>query len=176
MASSMKFSFVIFFACSFFVQGTLGEVICENLPTNLCSFAVASSGKRCMLENHKNTQGKTDGTCKTSEVVVEKLSGHIESDQCVKACGVHRESAELSSDVFLSSEFTARLCSPACYQNCHNIVEFFVNLAAGEGVSLPTLCQDQKENHRAMLAILSSGDATLGPVAAPHAAPAPASF
>ncbi|KAL2250450.1 UNVERIFIED_CONTAM: hypothetical protein Sindi_2167300 [Sesamum indicum] len=176
MASSMKFAFVLFFACSLFVQGTLAEVICENLPKNLCSFAVASSGKRCVLDHHKNAQEKTDCTCKTSEVVVERLSGYIESDQCVNACGVHRESAEISSDVFLSSEFTARLCSPTCYQNCPNIVELFVNLAAGEGVSLPTLCQDQKENHRAMLAILSNGDATLGPVAAPHAAPAPASF
>ncbi|KAK4426924.1 hypothetical protein Salat_1461200 [Sesamum alatum] len=172
MASSMKFSFVLFFACSLFVQGMLAEVICENLPPNLCSFAIASTGKRCVLENHQNARGETDFTCKTSEVMVERLSGYIESDQCVAACGVHRESVGISSDVFLSSEFTARLCSPACYQNCPSIVELFFNLAAGEGVSLPTLCQNQKENHRAMLAILNSGGATPGPVASP----APSSF
>ncbi|KAK4395485.1 hypothetical protein Sango_1702800 [Sesamum angolense] len=135
-----------------------GDVICENLPTNLCSFAIASSGKRCVLENHKNTQGKT---CKTSEVVVEKLSGYIETDQCVKACGVCRESVGISSDVFLSSEFTAHLCCPACYHNCPNIVDLFFNLAAGEGVSLPALCKNQEENHRSMLAILSHGGVTL---------------
>ncbi|KAL0354967.1 UNVERIFIED_CONTAM: hypothetical protein Sradi_3943600 [Sesamum radiatum] len=159
-------------------EGTNGvwakaDVICENLPINLCSFAIASSGKRCVLENHKNGQEKT---CKTSEVVVEKLSGYIETDQCVKACGVCRESVEISSDAFLSSEFTAHLCSPACYHNCPNIVNLFFNLAAGEGVSLPALCKNQEEKHREMLAILSSGGVNPGPVAAPLVAPAPASL
>ncbi|KAL2242824.1 UNVERIFIED_CONTAM: hypothetical protein Sindi_0400400, partial [Sesamum indicum] len=144
------------------------DVICENLPTNLCSFAIASSGKRCVLENCKNAQEKK---CKTSEVVVEKLSGYIETDQCVNACGVCRESVGISSDAFLSSKFTAHLCSPACFHNCPNIVDLFVNLAAGEGVSLSTLCKNQEEIHRSMLAILSHGDVTPGPVAAPHAAP-----
>ncbi|KAL0354966.1 UNVERIFIED_CONTAM: hypothetical protein Sradi_3943500 [Sesamum radiatum] len=149
------------------------DVICENLPTNLCSFAIASSGKRCVLENHKNAQEKT---CKTSEVVVEKLFGYIETDQCVKACGVCRDSVEVSSDAFLSSEFTAHLCSPACYHNCPNIVDLFFNLAAGEGVSLPALCKNQEEKHREMLTILSSGGVNPGPVAAPLVAPAPASL
>ncbi|XP_020551455.1 uncharacterized protein LOC105167590 [Sesamum indicum] len=151
---------------------TKTDVICENLPTKLCSFAVASSGKRCVLENYKNAQGKTDYTCKTSEVVVEKLSGYIETNQCMNACGVHREFIGISSEAFLSSEFTARLCSSACYQNCPNIVDLFFNLAVGEGISLPALCQNQKENHRAILEILSNGGATPDPVAAP----APSSF
>ncbi|KAL0430001.1 UNVERIFIED_CONTAM: hypothetical protein Sradi_0626100 [Sesamum radiatum] len=167
MASSMKFSFVLFFACSQFVQGTLAEVVCENLPANLCAFAIASSGKRCVLESYKNGRGEVNYMCKTSEVVVERLYGYIESDQCINACGVHRESIGISSDVFLSAEFTAHLCSPACYQNCPNIVELFFNLAAGEGLSLPALCHNQKENHRAMLAILNDGGATSGPMAAP---------
>ncbi|KAL0415512.1 UNVERIFIED_CONTAM: hypothetical protein Slati_3383100 [Sesamum latifolium] len=168
MGSSMKLSLILFFTCSLFVQGTLAHVICENLPTNLCSFAIASSGKRCVLEKCKNTQGKT---CRTSEVVVEKLSGYIETDQCVKACGVCRESVGISSDAFLSSEFTAHLCSPACHQNCPNIIDLFFNLAASEGVSLPTLCKNQEENHQALLAILSRGGVTPGPVAAPLVAP-----
>ncbi|XP_011073223.1 uncharacterized protein LOC105158246 [Sesamum indicum] len=168
MGSSMKLSLILFFTCSLFVQGTLAYVICENLPVNLCSFAIASSGERCVLESHKNTQEKK---CKSSEVVVEKLSGYIETEQCVKACGVCRESVGISSDVFLSSEFTAHLCSPACYHNCPNIVDLFFNLAASEGVSLPTLCKNQEENHRAMLAILSHDGVTPGPVAAPLAAP-----
>ncbi|KAL0283057.1 UNVERIFIED_CONTAM: hypothetical protein Sradi_7241700 [Sesamum radiatum] len=172
MGSSMKLSLVLFFTCSLFVQRTRADVICENLPTNLCSFAIASSGKRCVLENHKNTHEKT---CKTSEVVVEKLSGYIETDQCVKACGVCRESVGVSSDVFLSSKFTCHLCSPACYHNCPNIVDLFFNLAAGEGVSLPALCKNQEEKHRAMLAILGSG-VNPGPAAAPLVAPAPESL
>ncbi|KAL0415522.1 UNVERIFIED_CONTAM: hypothetical protein Slati_3384100 [Sesamum latifolium] len=103
--------------------------------------------------------------------MVEKLSGYIETDQCVKACGVCRESVGISSDSFLSSEFTAHLCSPACFHNYPNIVELFSNLAASEGVSLPTLCKNQEENHRALLTILSRGGVTPGPVAAPLAAP-----
>ncbi|KAL0441795.1 UNVERIFIED_CONTAM: hypothetical protein Sradi_0118400 [Sesamum radiatum] len=96
-------------------------------------------------------------------------------DQCVKACGVCRESVGVSSDVFLSSKFTCHLCSPACYHNCPNIVDLFFNLAAGEGVSLPALCKNQEEKHRAMLAILGSG-VNPGPAAAPLVAPAPESL
>ncbi|KAL2250448.1 UNVERIFIED_CONTAM: hypothetical protein Sindi_2167100 [Sesamum indicum] len=142
---------------------------------NLCAFAIASSGKRCVLEKTKNARGEIGFTCKTSEVVVERLSGYLETDQCVNGCGLHREFIGLSSDVFISSEFTAHLCSPACFQNCPNIVDLYLNLAAGEGVSLPILCQNQKENHRAMLTILSN-DGARGPVAAPLAAPTPTSF
>ncbi|KAL0441794.1 UNVERIFIED_CONTAM: hypothetical protein Sradi_0118300 [Sesamum radiatum] len=164
MGFSIKLSLILFFTCSLFVQGTQANVICENLPTNLCSFAVASSGKRCVLESNKNTQEKT---CKTSEVVVEKISGYIETDECVKACGVCRESVGISSEAFLSSKFTAHLCSPACYHKCPNIVDLFFNLAASEGISLPTLCKNQEENHRAMLAISSDGGVIPGPAAAP---------
>ncbi|KAK4426297.1 hypothetical protein Salat_1398200 [Sesamum alatum] len=179
MASSMKLSLILFFACILFVQKTLGDVICENLPTNLCSFAIASSGKRCVVETCKNAQGKANYTCKTSEVLVEKLSGYIETDQCVNRCGLLRGSVGISSDAFLSSDFIAHLCTPACYQGCPNIVDLFSNLAASEGISLPTLCQNQMKNHRGMLAILSNGGATAGPVATPLAAavaPAPSSL
>ncbi|CAA2993890.1 uncharacterized protein LOC111403282 [Olea europaea var. sylvestris] len=180
MASSTKLSFTLFFAFSMFLQGTLGEVICETLPTNLCSFAIASSGKRCVLENYRNQEGKLEYTCKTSEVVVERIAGYIESDQCVNACGVDRSFVGISSDAFLAPQFTASLCSPACYQNCPNIVDLYFNLAAGEGVYLPAVCEKQKSNpRRAMLALLSSGGgAAPGPVATDSAdfvadAPAP---
>ncbi|KAL3640699.1 hypothetical protein CASFOL_015667 [Castilleja foliolosa] len=134
MVSSTKMFLILFFACSFFFHGTLAEVICESLPTNLCSFSIASSGKRCVLENYVNEQsGGLDYTCKTSEVMVERLSGYIESDQCVSSCGVDRQFVGISSDAFLSADFSRRLCSPACYQNCPNIVDLYFNLAAGEG-------------------------------------------
>ncbi|CAA2975102.1 uncharacterized protein LOC111365757 [Olea europaea var. sylvestris] len=178
MASSMRMSFILFFACSLFLQGTLGEVICETLPTNLCSFAIASSGKRCVLENFQNNDGKLEFTCKTSEVAVSTMAGHIETDKCVSACGVDRRFVGISSDAFLAPQFTANLCSPACYQNCPNIVDLYFNMAAGEGVYLPALCEKQKSNpHRAMMELSSSGDVAPGPVAAILAeAPAPGIF
>ncbi|KAH6829591.1 PAR1 protein [Perilla frutescens var. hirtella] len=188
MVSTTKMSLILFFASSLFLQGILGELICESLPSNLCSFAIASSGKRCVLENYRNDDGSVEYTCKTSEVVVERLSGYIETDQCVKACGVDRGFVGISSDAFLTAEFTSNLCSPSCYQNCPNIVDLYFNLAAGEGVFLPALCEKQKANpHRAMLEILSNGGPTgggaaaaPGPMAADYVvdapAPAPAFF
>lgn len=66
-------------------------------------------------------------------MVVEKMADYIETDACVKACGVDRNSVGISSDALLEPQFTAKLCSPACYQNCPNIVDLYFNLAAGEG-------------------------------------------
>ncbi|KAL3639455.1 hypothetical protein CASFOL_017362 [Castilleja foliolosa] len=113
-----------------------------------------------------------------AEQSVERLSGHIESDQCVRSCGVDRRFVGISSDAFLSADFSSRLCSPACYQNCPNIVDLYFNLAAGEGVYLPTLCDKQKANpHRAMSELISSsGSVADGPVSsAEYMADAPAS-
>ncbi|CAA0829827.1 PAR1 protein [Striga hermonthica] len=158
MGSPMKMS-LIFIACSLFFKGYLAEVICENLPENLCAFGISSSGKRCVLENYKNeASGSLDYTCQTSEIVAETFSGHIESDSCVAACGLDRRLVGISSDALLSPEFTATLCSPACYQNCPNIVDLYFNLAAGEGVFLPALCKKQNSSpRRAALELLSSG-------------------
>ncbi|GMP85654.1 hypothetical protein CsSME_00038725 [Camellia sinensis var. sinensis] len=118
----------------------LGEVICEDLPTNVCSFSIASSGKRCLLENYATKDGKVEYQCRTSEVVVERMAEYIETDQCVSACGVDRSSVGISSDSLLEPQFTAKLCCPNCYQNCPNIVDLYFNLAAGEG--------KQKKNHQ----------------------------
>ncbi|XP_073152017.1 uncharacterized protein [Henckelia pumila] len=165
-ASSMNLPMVLFFVTSLFIQITLAEVTCENLPANLCSFAIASLGRRCVLENYRNGEGNLDYTCKTSEVVVERLAGYIETDQCVSACGVDRGFVGISSDAFFMPEFIAKICSPACYQSCANIVDLYFNLAAGEGVFLPSLCEKQKSSHRAMMELISSsGGAALGPVA-----------
>lgn len=111
----------------------LGEVICENLPTDICSFSIASSGKRCLLENYAAKDGKVEYQCRTSEVVVERMAEYIETDECVSACGVDRNSVGISSDSLLEPQSTAKICSPCCYQNCPNIVDLYFNLAAGEG-------------------------------------------
>lgn len=109
------------------------EMVCEDLPKDVCAFSVSSSGKRCLLETEKGVNGEIEYQCRTSEVVVERMAEYIETDQCVEACGADRNSVGISSDAFFEPQFTGKLCSPACYQKCPNIVDLFFNLAAGEG-------------------------------------------
>ncbi|XP_010262709.1 PREDICTED: uncharacterized protein LOC104601167 [Nelumbo nucifera] len=161
----------LFFSLSVSLHGVLGEIICENLPKDLCAFSIASSGQRCLLETYL-TDGTTEYQCRTSDVIVERMTEWIESDECVRACGVDRNSVGISSDALLEPQFTAKLCSPACYQNCPNIVDLYFNLAAGEGAFLPDLCMAQRTNpHRAMIELLSNG-AAAGPIASETTAPA----
>ncbi|KAF3623152.1 hypothetical protein CQW23_23920 [Capsicum baccatum] len=166
---------VLFFVSTLFLQGTLGSFICENLPTSVCGFAIASSGKRCLLENLTGKDGKVEYQCKTSEVVVANMKEHIETDECVDACGVDRNTVGLSSDALLDSQFTSKLCSPACNHHCPNIIDLYFNLAAGEGVYLPDLCNKQRTNpHRAMIELSSNGAVLEDAADAP--APSPVSF
>ncbi|XP_009613648.1 uncharacterized protein [Nicotiana tomentosiformis] len=174
MASSMKSSLILFFTCSLFLQVALGEIICENLPTNVCAFSIASSGKRCLLEKSALEDGKSEYQCKTSEVIVGNMREYIETDECVNACGVDRNSVGISSDSLLEAQFTSKLCSPDCYHKCPNVVDLYFNLAAGEGVYLPDLCKKQRTNpHRAMIELQSSGAAE---DVADAPAPSPLSF
>jgi hypothetical protein len=57
----------------------------------------------------------------------------IESDECVRSCGLERISFGLSTDLLLDFQSTAMLCSPECVNNCPNIIDLYINLAAGEG-------------------------------------------
>nr|ACU17875.1 unknown [Glycine max] len=163
MSFSTKLPLVLLFS-SLFIHASLAEMVCEDLPKEVCAFSVASSGKRCLLETEKAADGGVEYQCRTSEVVVERMADYIETDQCVEACGVDRNSVGISSDAFFEPQFTDKLCSPACYQKCPNIVDLFFNLAAGEGVFLPELCEKHKTNpRRAMVELVSSGAAP-GPV------------
>ncbi|CAK8573505.1 unnamed protein product [Lathyrus sativus] len=147
------------------LPSTLGGIECENLSTEKCSFAVSSSSKRCVLEKHVKRTGEEAYTCKTSEIEADKLKDHIESDQCIKACDLDRKSLGISSDSLLESRFTEKLCSPQCYQSCPNIVDLYFNLAAGEGVFLPQLCEVKGGNaRRGMAELKSSGNVAPGPV------------
>ncbi|XP_073145458.1 uncharacterized protein [Henckelia pumila] len=162
---------LLFLACSLFLNGTIAELICEDLPTELCAFSIASSGKRCVLETTIDEASNKKYTCKTSQVLADKLSGYIENDQCVASCGLGRESVGISSDAFLKPGFAASLCSPECYENCPNIVDLYYNLAAGEGVLLPELCSKQRRSSlRGVFGFLGNGYAAGGD------APAPAPF
>ncbi|KNA12094.1 hypothetical protein SOVF_129080 [Spinacia oleracea] len=151
----------------------------------MCVMAIASSGKRCVLEKYKNDiGGEMEYQCRTSEVVVERMSEYIETDECIKACGIDRKTVGISSDNLLEPHFTAKLCSPSCYNNCPNVVDLYFNLAQGEGVNLSDLCQRGKPR-RAMVELMSSGAAP-GPVTGNHVSsslhaadvlvPAPAPF
>uniref|UniRef100_M1BTB6 NtEIG-E80 protein n=1 Tax=Solanum tuberosum TaxID=4113 RepID=M1BTB6_SOLTU len=173
MASSMKSSLILFFTCSLFLQVTYAvyktEVKCESLPNGDCAFAISSTGKRCVLE--KATTPKDDlisseYECKTSEVIVENMKEHIETDECIESCGLNRNFFGISSDDLLEPQFVSKLCAPACYQECPNIVDLYFNLAAGEGAYLPDLCNKNKK-------LQSSGAAEDG-VDAP--APSPSIF
>ncbi|KAJ4706027.1 PAR1 protein [Melia azedarach] len=163
--SSLKMLAVLALAIAIFVQGTLGEIACENLDQEACAFAVSASGKRCVLEKKVKRSGEEAYTCKTSEIEAEKLKNWIETDQCIKSCGLDRKSLGISSDSLLEPGFTQKLCSAQCYQSCLNIVDLYFNLAAGEGVFLPKLCEAQGANaRRRMSEVRSSGFVAPGPI------------
>ncbi|KAL9409675.1 hypothetical protein AB3S75_047985 [Citrus x aurantiifolia] len=176
--SGLKIFAVLALAIAFCVQATLGEVTCESLDQNACAFAVSASGKRCVLEKQVKRSGQETYTCKTSEIEAEKLNNWIETDQCIKSCGLDRKSLGISSDSLLESGFTQKLCSSPCYGSCPNIVDLYFNLAAGEGVFLTKLCEAQgKGARRRMSEIKSSGYVAPAPLrsvaylAAPLSAP-----
>ncbi|XVF50830.1 hypothetical protein PTKIN_Ptkin04bG0135000 [Pterospermum kingtungense] len=167
MASNFSFKNLAVLALALFAfcfQATLGEVTCEHLDQDTCAYAVSSTGKRCVLEKHVKRSGEEEYTCRTSEIEADKIKNWIETDQCVKACGLDRKSFGISSDSLLDSRFTQMLCSPQCYNSCPNVVDLYFNLAAGEGVFLPKLCEAQGANaRRGMSEIRSSGLVAPGP-------------
>ncbi|XVF55154.1 hypothetical protein PTKIN_Ptkin06aG0013700 [Pterospermum kingtungense] len=136
--ASFKFPLFLFLYSLFLHASLAAEINCEELPKGVCAFAIASSGKRCVLETAVEKGGNVVYQCRTSEVVVERMSEYIETDECVSACGVDRNSIGISSDSLLEPQLTAKLCAPACYQKCPNIVDLYFNLAAGEGPKLET--------------------------------------
>ncbi|CAN4111047.1 unnamed protein product [Withania somnifera] len=153
--------FILFLALSLFLQGALGELICEELPVEMCTLSIASNGKRCVLESRPSSEGKVAVECQTSEVFASNkmLQEYIETDECVSACGVDRQSLGLSSDALLDSKFITKLCSHQCYTNCPNIIDLYSNVASAEGVPLPKMCSSQKIRPRRGMSqlILSSG-------------------
>ncbi|GJN14146.1 hypothetical protein PR202_gb00931 [Eleusine coracana subsp. coracana] len=155
------------------------RVVCEQLPSELCAFAVSSTSRRCVLENTQRAGRATEYECRTSEVAVEdaRLAGLVETDGCVRACGVERATVGISSDSLLDPRVAGKLCSPACFRGCPNIIDLYSNLAAAEGVVFSELCEAHRSNpRRAMTQLQSSGEAT-GVSAMGHldvgAAPAP---
>ncbi|EXC19134.1 hypothetical protein L484_006498 [Morus notabilis] len=147
MASKFCLKALALIALALCVQGTLGGITCEKLDQDTCAFAVSSSGKRCVLEKHVKRSGKEAYTCRASDIEADKLKDVIESDECIKACGLDRRTLGISSDSLLESRFTRQLCSPNCYDACHNVVDLYFNLAAGEvrtlGISSDSLLESR---------------------------------
>ncbi|KAK1366601.1 hypothetical protein POM88_042162 [Heracleum sosnowskyi] len=158
---------VLTLAFVFCIQGTLGSIACENLNKETCAFAISSSGRRCVLEQRVRRSGEEAYTCGASEIEAGKLKDYIESDECIRACGLKRNVYGISSDSLLEPHFARKLCSTKCYNNCPNIIDLHFNLAAGEGLYLPKLCESEKCNARCrMTEIRSSGHVGDGPVSA----------
>ncbi|KAH9309679.1 hypothetical protein KI387_037590 [Taxus chinensis] len=160
MASEMTFAFVILFAL-FGIQSVLvlgeGGMECEKLPVELCAFAVSSTGSRCVLEKKysfaaDSHEASVEYQCQSSGVMAEKMKEWIESDDCVQACGLQRTCVGMSTDDLSSnSHFTSKLCSDKCQNSCPNVVDLYLNLAAGEGMYLPHLCEAHKTRSRRMM-------------------------
>ncbi|KAI5070975.1 hypothetical protein GOP47_0013226 [Adiantum capillus-veneris] len=124
-----------------------GNMECEELSTQDCAFAVASSGARCVLEKHYVKDSKNiNYNCQTSIIMAERgVIQWIETDACMKACGVTRLWVGLSTDALLERSFIQRLCLPSCKDHCPNIMDLFTKLAVEEGVYLPNLCNAMGE-------------------------------
>ncbi|PKA55016.1 hypothetical protein AXF42_Ash003653 [Apostasia shenzhenica] len=160
MASSAasKLFFSLLFPFALFASGVLGEIECRHLDRSTCAFAVSSSGERCVLEKDVQQIGLEERySCRSSGVpAAADIREWIETDECIAACGLDRETVGISSDSLLDRRFRQKLCSPECYGGCPNIVDLYFNLAAGEGLFLPALCEANC-GRREMAEINSSG-------------------
>lgn len=80
--------------------------------------------------------------------MAEKQEEWIESDECVNACGLERMSVGLSTDLLLDSHFADMFCSAECLNNCPNLIDLYISLAAGEGkaLSLTSLSSLQEQS------------------------------
>ncbi|GLJ38096.1 hypothetical protein SUGI_0775520 [Cryptomeria japonica] len=121
-----------------------GGVECEKLPIEMCAFSVSSSGARCVLEKKysSTSEGSIEYQCQSSGIIAEELKEWIESEDCLQSCGLQRMSVGMSTDdLFENSDFTSKLCSSKCQNRCPNIVNLYQNLAAGEEIYLPHMCE-----------------------------------
>ncbi|KAJ3668903.1 hypothetical protein LUZ60_010853 [Juncus effusus] len=170
-SSTMIIALPLFIAISLLLPSAFAGVICEELPQDLCAFSISSSGMRCILESPTNAGSKYH--CGTSEVVVADMADWIETDACVRACGVDRHTVGISSDALLERNFREMICSDACYKNCPNIVDLYSNLASGEGVKLSEICKSVNSS-RDRIMLESAGAYAYAPTPAP--APSPSYF
>ncbi|KAI5082230.1 hypothetical protein GOP47_0001973 [Adiantum capillus-veneris] len=130
------------------VNPVLGAIECEELPIEDCAFAVSSSGARCVLEKVVKNNAAPQYKCQTSIIMAERPMEWIESEDCIRTCGLQRLSVGLSTDALLEREFTKRLCFSQCRSKCPNINDLYTKLAAEDGIYLPSLCDSLKPRVR----------------------------
>ncbi|CAL1402172.1 unnamed protein product [Linum trigynum] len=140
VASLLKMITLFALSSLLILNGAIGDLICEELPVELCAYSISDTGKRCVLENYLARKGMVKYQCKTSEVVMETMSGWIEAEACINDCGLDRNVVGISSDYLLSPNFVAKLCSQPCFSYCPNILDLYSNLAQAEGMNLHDIC------------------------------------
>ncbi|XP_057867195.1 uncharacterized protein LOC131074577 [Cryptomeria japonica] len=182
MASEMRVAFAILLALfsfqSVLVMGE-GGVECEKLPVDMCAFSVSSVGVRCVLEKKysfvtSTHESSIEYQCQSSGIMAEKMMEWIESEVCLQTCGLQRMIVGMSTDDLSEySDFTSKLCSENCQNSCPNIVNLYLNLAAGEGIYLPHLCEAHKTRSRRMMFESVAPGPTLNTFSLAAAAPAP---
>eukprot|EP01018_Ginkgo_biloba_P033390 Gb_10491 [translate_table: standard] len=146
----------------FGLRGVHSAIRCEELPIQVCAFSVSSCGNRCVLEKYLMADGSIQFECQSSVVMAETMIEWTESEECINACGLKRMSVGMSTDSLLEAEFAKKLCSSECHNNCPNIVDLYLNLAAGEGIYLTKLCEAQRSNSRRMVAeVLNSAKSSI---------------
>ncbi|CAL1402176.1 unnamed protein product [Linum trigynum] len=122
------------------LNGAIGDLICEELPVELCAYSISDTGKRCVLENYLARKGMRHAS--TTAALTETVSAIASS-----------------SDYLLSPNFVAKLCSQPCFSYCPNILDLYSNLAQAEGMNLHDICIRGNAVSRSALYILpkSSG-------------------
>jgi hypothetical protein len=112
------------------------QLSCEELPPDVCAFAVSSGGWRCVLERTPEGAHR----CQTSAVGGARglAAGWVETDACVRACGVDRAALGLpvASAAAEDRRSLRALCSPACRDGCPNVVDLYATLTVAEGARL----------------------------------------
>ncbi|KAK9120617.1 hypothetical protein Syun_018234 [Stephania yunnanensis] len=93
---------------------------------------------RCVLVkyyayDYVESRTVTKFVCRSSGVFVPNMFNWVETQKCIKACGVERHSIGMSyAELLWQPKFMKSLCCPSCYYECPNIVDLFFNLAVGE--------------------------------------------
>lgn len=143
MASSKQSFVLVLLVLAGLVSCISATLLCEDLPIDLCAFAVSSTGSRCVLEKEISFQGKVEYQCQTSVVSANEFTEWVETDDCVHSCGIDRLTVGISSDALVESRFVKALCSVDCQSGCPNVVDLFEKLSEGEGVALSQVCAVQ---------------------------------
>ncbi|KAG6555128.1 hypothetical protein Mapa_003163 [Marchantia paleacea] len=160
---------------------------CELLPKEECAFAIGQRGFRCLLETSVGLDGSVFHHCQTSEIEwateAEDLRrelrsirsvGHIESDECLEACGLDRLTVGISTDGLQTGAFKEKICSDDCQRNCPQVINLYNIIYAEEGEELGQVCDELFEwKHSERLRARRLSD-SFAPPTEEVAAPAPA--